>query len=71
MVNSYIVRIYRRTLSGAPLAGTIEDAQVGVQQRFLCASELWELITLSNEENLDETEASADSNARQTNPKSE
>ncbi|MGR9088921.1 MAG: hypothetical protein ACU841_17900 [Gammaproteobacteria bacterium] len=45
MVDSYIVRIYRRAGDNTPLAGVVEDTRWGTRQGFLNRSELWDILS--------------------------
>lgn len=45
MVESYIIRIYRRGRDGAPLAGIVEDTRSGAERPFLNLAELCAILS--------------------------
>lgn len=45
MVDTFIVRIYRRDEGGKPLVGLVEDSRAGTTRAFGDAAELWKILS--------------------------
>ena len=47
MIESFIVRIYRRASDNTPLVGTVEDTRSGGKWSFLNHEDLWDILSCS------------------------
>ena len=47
MMESYIVRIYRRASDKTPLVGTVEDSHSGDKWSFQNHEDLWDVLSCS------------------------